>query len=138
MGARNEGAEGAEDGGSERGARRGIFDDGTAEVSECQELCYQIWCWEVRGKYRSMMVIRGAMRPDAHAAEVMSEVIRQARSLEFHLFSSREVNEEVVGPFRVIAAGFGGRSKEDLLSMLPWPTFCETLGLIMSSGERQN
>lgn len=39
------------------------------------------------GGNRSMIVIRGATRPEAQAAAVMSEVIRQGRSAVFHLRS---------------------------------------------------
>lgn len=70
----------------------------------------------VKGKYRSIMVIRGAMRPDAQAAEVMSEVIRQGRSSVFHLVSSRVI-EELVGPFRDMMAEFGRPSKTGLPSV---------------------
>lgn len=38
--------------------------------------------------YRSMIVIRGATRPEAQAAAVRSEVIRQGRSAVFHLRSA--------------------------------------------------
>lgn len=71
---------------------------------------------EARGKYRSMIVIKGAMRPDAQAAEVMSEVTRQGSSLVFHLTSSRVI-KDFVGPFRVVTAEFGGPSEAGLPSM---------------------
>jgi len=71
---------------------------------------------EVRGKYRSMIVIKGAMRPDAQAAEVMSEVIRQGSSLVFHLTSSRVI-KDLVGPFRIVTVEFGGPSKAGLPSV---------------------
>lgn len=39
---------------------------------------------EVVGAYRSMIVISGETRPEAHAAAVTSEVTRHGRSLVFH------------------------------------------------------
>lgn len=60
-----------------------------------------------RDIYRSMIVIRGATRPEAQAAAVMSEVIRQRRSAVFHLRS--EVGGGVRGGF-----GFGVGAEKGL------------------------
>ena len=56
---------------------------------------------------RSMMVTRGATRPDAQAAEVTSEAMRQGSSLVFHFVSLREVIEGLVGTLRVVAVEVG-------------------------------
>ncbi len=64
-----------------------------------------------------MMVIRGATRPDAHAADIMSVVIRQGRSLIFHLTSLGGVVRGLVCPFRVMAVGFGEGWKASLPSI---------------------
>ena len=66
-----------------------------------------------------MMVIRGATRPEAQAAEVTSDVIRHGRSLVFHLGSWKEAIEGLVGSFRVMAAESCGHSNRDWPSMLP-------------------
>ena len=44
-----------------------------------------------------MIVIRGATRPDAHAAAVMSDPIRQGKSAVFRLRSAFGGGEELFG-----------------------------------------
>lgn len=59
-----------------------------------------------------MIVIRGATRPEAQAAAVMSEVIRQGRSAVFHL--RPEVGGGVKGGFGVGAEkGLGSGRERD-------------------------
>lgn len=68
------------------------------------------------GKYRSMIVITGATRPDAHAADMMSEPTRQGRSLVFHfgalMATGEEVAEEVRGEEDGSGALFNARELE--------------------------
>lgn len=45
--------------------------------------------------YRSIIVMMGATRPEAHAAEVMSERNRHGRSLVFHFWALMATGEEV-------------------------------------------
>ena len=69
-----------------------------------------------KGRYRSMIVMRGAMRPDAHAAEARSEVTRQGSFSVFHLVSFIEVSATL---FRILVADVGELPQGGLLSILP-------------------
>ena len=70
--------------------------------------------------YRSMIVIRRATRPDAQAAAVMSEAIRQGRSAVFHLRSGCGDGGRVVFGFGT-EKGFGsGRETEAVVVSMRW------------------